>query len=101
MMYDLAQNCAEIVRRSPDFELGADPQSNIITFRYTNRDSMDIDALQIQIRKRILAKGSFYIVQTQLKNKTYLRCTLINPLTTEQTFRDLLGEIKDIASSLQ
>ncbi|NLE04506.1 MAG: aminotransferase class I/II-fold pyridoxal phosphate-dependent enzyme [Crenarchaeota archaeon] len=95
-MYDLTKKCADIIKNSPDFELAIEPQSNIICFRYINNDSRDTNELQKQIRKDILKKATFYIVQTQLKDKIYLRCTIINPLTTEQHFKDLMQEVRDI-----
>ncbi|OGI01412.1 MAG: pyridoxal-dependent decarboxylase [Candidatus Melainabacteria bacterium GWF2_37_15] len=88
-MYDLTKKFADMIKNSPDFELAVEPQSNIICFRYLHKDSSDI-------KKEILTKGSFYLVQTKLKDETYLRCTIINPLTTEQTLLDLMQEIRSL-----
>jgi len=100
-MYDLTKECSEIISNSSDFELAMEPQSNIICFRFLNKDSRDTNVLQKMIRKEILKRGLFYIVQTTLRDKVYLRCTIINPLTTDKTFNDLLNEIRIIEKSVQ
>lgn len=94
-MYDLTKKFAQLIKEQPDFELAVEPQSNIICFRYVPRDfKEDINILQKTIRKKILKTGSFYIVKTDLDSKTYLRCTVINPLTTENEIKELLSLIR-------
>jgi L-2,4-diaminobutyrate decarboxylase len=53
------------------------------------------------IRQEILRRERFYIVQTLLGEKRYLRCTVINPLTTEAHLQELIAEIHAIADSLE
>lgn len=50
------------------------------------------------LRKNILKSEKFYIVQTELKGEIFLRCTIINPLTTIHDLRDLLQTIRSMAS---
>ncbi len=52
------------------------PESNILCFR-----SPGSDAHQLELRKRILATGDFYIASTQFQNKRYLRLVFMNPDT--------------------
>lgn len=99
-MYDLTKIFAELIKEESDFELAVEPQSNIICFRYLSEKFKDINLLQKMIRKKILENGSFYIVQVALDNKTYLRCTVINPLTTEEDLKNLLVLIKTIGENI-
>lgn len=100
-MYDLTKKFAQLIKEQPDFELAVEPQSNIICFRYVPQDfEGDINILQKTIRNKILKKSPFYIVKVDLNNKTYLRCTVINPLTTENEIRELLALIKDLGINL-
>jgi L-2,4-diaminobutyrate decarboxylase len=58
------------------------------------RGEADLDARQRRIRRRLLEDGKFYVVQAELRGKTWLRCTLINPRTTLGDLADLLTEIR-------
>lgn len=99
-MYDLTKKFAKLIKNEPDFELAIEPQSNIICFRYLSKKFKDTNLLQKKIRKGILENGNFYIVQVDLNNKTYLRCTVINPLTTEEDLKNLLALIKKLGESI-
>lgn len=99
-MYDLTKTFAELIKGEPDFELVIEPQSNIICFRYLSKNFKDTNLLQKKIRKEILENGEFYIVQVDLNNKTYLRCTVINPLTTEDDLKNLLTLIRKLGENI-
>lgn len=94
-LYDLATAFEEMIAQHPQFELGVSPESNIVCFRLKDREDAEIQS----IRQAILEKGKFYIVQTKLHEKVYLRVSLMNPLTTLNDLKDLLEEILEIASS--
>ncbi len=95
--YDLTKQFAAVIERAADFELAAPPQSNIICFRHTRPGVTDLDDLQKRIRQGILKEERFYIVQTALKSGFYLRCTIINPLTTLEDLTDLLDAIRALS----
>jgi len=61
-------------------------------FRYEGDDHM-----QVAIRDRLLAEGSYHISSTEICGRRYLRLTIINPQTTEDTIEGLLTEIERIA----
>ena len=48
------------------------------------------------IRDRIIKGGIFYIVQAELGGKTWIRLTIINPVTTEDDLKNLLKRIVEI-----
>lgn len=92
-VYGLTKEFANFLKDSEDFEIATFPDSNIICFRYVKAEG-DLNALQISIREEILAKGDFYIVKTDLRENTYLRCTIINPYTNMTHLRELVETIR-------
>lgn len=99
---------ADVLRAAPDFELAVEPQCNIICFRHVPTGSVTsqlgepgrehpLNQLQAKIRQEMLRSGKFYIVQTWLNDTLYLRCTIINPLTTQQDLFEMLEEIRNIS----
>ena len=100
-LYRSAMSFAELINDQPDFELATLPQSNIVCFRIvppgTNKD---LDKLNLAVRAKLIADGKFYIVQTTLDGKSWLRCTVANPFTTGNQFHQLLGSIRQIAKSV-
>lgn len=94
--YDLARRFAELIEADPDFELGLHPQSNIVCFRYikTGMAEEEINQLNAKIRQKALEEGRFYLVQTRLKEKQFLRCTLMNPFTTPEHLQELLNHLR-------
>jgi L-2,4-diaminobutyrate decarboxylase len=93
-MYGLTKAFADCIRESTDFECAVEPESNILCFRYLKEDVNDLNALQIHIRKKIRESETFYIVQAELNNTHYLRCTIIHPLTTLDDLKALLDTIR-------
>ena len=92
--YDLARDFAGLLRESGDFETAVEPESNIVCFRYLKPGEPDLDALQRRIRRRLLERGGFYVVQAVLRGRVWLRCTLINPRTRLADLEALLAEIR-------
>lgn len=95
--YDLTREFADMIAESADFETAADPESNIICFRYTGGNA-PLSAAQKEIRKRVLQNGKYYIVQTSINGEFWLRCTIINPATCLDDLAGLLQLIRDIAA---
>lgn len=92
--WDLAREFAARLRSAGDFEIAVEPESNIVCFRYLKEGEPDLDSLQRRIRRTLLEQGRFYVVQTELSGRTWLRCTLINPRTQISTLEDLIVEIR-------
>jgi L-2,4-diaminobutyrate decarboxylase len=98
-LYDLGKTFASLVKRRPNFELGVEPESNIVCFRYVEKGKNDaeIQALNTEKKAKLLRAGRFYIVQTTLKGSMFLRVSLMNPLTSESDLVALLDEIEGIS----
>jgi L-2,4-diaminobutyrate decarboxylase len=87
--FALAQRFADAIEDSEDFELAVRPDCNIVCFRLRDA-AVDHGA----IRRKLLAEGRFYIVQTTLPAGVFLRVTIINPETTEADLAALLGAVR-------
>jgi L-2,4-diaminobutyrate decarboxylase len=96
--YDLATRFAAIIKSEKNFQLVAEPESNIVCFRYNPKgtDTNELNQVNAGIRDKIIKEGSFYIVQTELDGEIWLRLTIINPITSENDLRNLLKRISVI-----
>lgn len=101
--YDLARRFTEMVTERDNFEAALEPDANIVCFRYNagGMDTEKLNRLNAAIRDKIIKDGKFYIVQTDLEDKLWLRVTIINPLTAEEDMKLLLETIEDTASKIQ
>jgi L-2,4-diaminobutyrate decarboxylase len=97
--YDLGKVLAEKIRQRTNFELFLEPDSNIVCFRYMkpSLDESDLNKLNGRIRREMLEQGEFYIVQTQLNQKTYFRVTIMSPFTTPEVFDKMLDKIEELS----
>lgn len=103
LVCDLGRQLAALVQADPDLVLAVEPDCNIVCFRYEDPalSPEQINQLNEQIRQALLEDGSFYLVQTRLQGKFYLRCTLTNPFTTGRELEALLTQVKALAGSMQ
>ncbi len=102
-LYDLAKQFAQLLAQNPNFELGtAIPESNIVCFRIVKKglSEKELDDLNAAIRERILKEGEFFIVQTRLRERLFLRTTFVNPLTNENIVKTLIETCEKIAGNL-
>ena len=102
--YDLARTFAELIERHPNFDLAIAPSSNILCFRYLPIDSSlsegQLNELNSEVRKKLLEDGEYYLVQTKLRGRLYLRTTLMNPFTNVEHLNLLLQKTVKIAGVL-
>ena len=59
-----------------------------------------MDEVVKALRKRHLAEGSGYVVQTEFEGQVWLRCTLMNPLTQENDLAQMLDEFESLLPSV-
>lgn len=92
---DLAEQTEEILRNSIYWEITSPATLAIINFRYNpigqNLSEKELDHINQNISKKIVASREALLVTTILQGQTVLRMCLINPRTT----------IDDIKSTLQ
>jgi L-2,4-diaminobutyrate decarboxylase len=92
-----------MIKSDDQFELAVEPESNIVCFRYVPEgyDESAINETNAAIRDKIIKEGSFYIVQAELDGKTWIRLTIINPVTSENDLRILLERVLEIGKELR
>ncbi len=91
---DLAAWFADAIEARPGWELAVRPEGNIVCFRAPAAPGEDPDAFQTRVRDLIVREGSFHLVKTQLRRRTWLRTTLINPLTTREDLTALMDRLE-------
>ena len=101
-LFDLGQKFADKIKQRKNFELAVHPESNIVCFRYIIKANSDekLNEMNKKIRQLLIEEGQFFIVQTEINNKIYLRTCLMNPFTTEIELISLLDQIEEIAQKL-
>jgi len=97
-LYDLASIFASMIQRRHGWELAIEPQANIVCFRLVipDMDWESLNTLNRNIRQRATQIGHFYIVQTILDGRVYLRTTLMNPFTQKEDLESLLLHLEAI-----
>ena len=99
-VHQLATDFAERIRSRKDFELAVQPESNIVCFRYSKRNvsQASVDWMNAEIRRTLVESGAFYLVQTVVGGRTWLRTALMNPFTTIKSLENLLEQIATIGA---
>ena len=100
-LHDNAKMFADIVKEHPQFELACYPESNIVCYRFIDDtlNEQELNGLNARIRRKILEKGEYYIVQTVLNGTIFLRNTMMNPFTEKHHMEALLNTLSDYAKS--
>ena len=102
-MWALGQALATLIERRNGWELAMAPQANIVCFRPSPMQHLRADRwneVVKALRKRHLAEGSGYVVQTEFEGQVWLRCTLMNPLTQENDLAQMLDEFESLLPSV-
>jgi L-2,4-diaminobutyrate decarboxylase len=97
--FELGKTFYEKLSAADDFVALHEPQCNIVVFRYVPRQLADapperLGQFQMEVRRKIVESGEFYLVSTKLDGVGALRVTLINPLTTPDHLDRLLNTIR-------
>jgi len=92
---------ADKIQADQAFELLMRPQTNIVCFRYRNNglDAENLNLLQASIRKSLIENGAFHLTQVTLHGHTWLRTTLMNPMTQASDLEALLLAVRQAAFS--
>lgn len=92
-----------ILEEDPEFDIAAPPQANIICFRHHPNEvpTHELSQHNLAIRDIMKKDGTFYIVKTDLRGESYLRCTLTNPFTERKHLQEMVEMIKATARQLR
>jgi L-2,4-diaminobutyrate decarboxylase len=97
--FGLGRVLYEKLLATPDFQPVHEPQCNIVVFRYVpsamkNVETSVLGRFQLELRRRLIESGDFYIVSTSIDGIGALRVTIINPLTTPEDLDHLLDALR-------
>ncbi|MEM9703457.1 MAG: aminotransferase class I/II-fold pyridoxal phosphate-dependent enzyme, partial [Planctomycetota bacterium] len=103
--FALARSLYEKLDAAEDFTPLSDPQCNIVAFRHTpsflnGADDATLGRFQHDLRRDLVRSGRFYIVPTAKDGVAALRCTVMNPLTTEDHLDELIEELRSRGRAL-
>ncbi|MFO7616429.1 MAG: pyridoxal-dependent decarboxylase [Bacteroidales bacterium] len=100
--YDLGREFAGLISGEEDFELPYQPETNIVCFRWlgTGLPEGEHDRINAEIRQQIIESGLFYIVQTKIRGRNYLRTCIMNPFTSIREMKDLLELVRKTGRKL-
>ena len=90
--YDKTVRFWELISAREGFECLSRPESNILCFRYGTDD-----ALQVDLRERLLAEGRFHLSSTEVSGVRWLRMSVMAPASSEATIEELLEAIERLA----
>jgi L-2,4-diaminobutyrate decarboxylase len=94
--YALALEVAARLRREPGVEVAVTPESNIVCFRYQGAD-----ARQLELRRRVLEQGRYYLSSAELAGRRWLRLALMSATTELETVEAMLGELRQLAAEVR
>jgi L-2,4-diaminobutyrate decarboxylase len=97
--FALGRTFYDKLQAADDFVPLNDPQCNIVVFRYMPAELSDAPAerlgdFQLELRRRIIESGDFYIVPFKRDGIGALRVTIINPLTTAAHLDALMDSLR-------
>ncbi len=103
--FDLGRTFYEKLRAAPDFMPLHEPECNIVVFRYLpeqlrNAPADVLGQFQLDLRRRVVESGRFFIVSTPIDGVGALRVTIINPLTTAEHLDELLETLRGCGQEL-
>lgn len=90
--FELARQAYDYIESQPQFDCAAKPQSNILCFRLTGSDQ-----LQLDIRDKLIVQGEFYLSTTAFGGQRYLRMVFNHPDTCLDDIKQLIQTIRDLA----
>jgi L-2,4-diaminobutyrate decarboxylase len=97
--FALGQAFHDKLSEAEDFVPLHEPQCNIVVFRHVppalrGAAPHEIGAFQLELRRRLIESGDFYIVPSKPEGVGALRVTIINPLTTTAHLDQLMEALR-------
>ncbi len=98
---DWTRKLAEIIERSPDFELTSAPHFALLTFRYRGKATgNDTDAANEELLRRINDSGQLYLTKTRLNGRVVIRFAIGQTYTKWRHIEEGWRAVQDIADRL-
>jgi len=87
---ELTDQAYDFISNQEGYTCAVRPESNILCFRVDGTDEK-----QMEIRKRLISDGEFYISSTMFNDQRYLRLAIMNPDTTMEVVKKMIEKIKE------
>ena len=99
---DLAGAVGDEIAADPELELVGRTQLSTVLFRVRPEgvDDLARDALVAGVRRVLFESGRALVAKTVIDGRPCLKLTLLNPETTLDDIRQILGMVKDAATTL-
>lgn len=102
-LYDIAKSFAVLIDTQSDFEMPlSTPSANIVCYRLRNEywSEEQTEKINLNIREKLVQIGDFFIVQTRIQGKLFLRSTIMNPFTTLKDLEKLIQHIRTLGAEI-
>ncbi len=94
-LYNNSRLFYKLIDRRPGFSCLCPPEANVLCFRYGTSS-----ILQDQLRQKLVDEGDFYITRATVHGKSYLRLSVMNPLTGEEHILKLCARLEKLAKDI-
>ncbi|MEN8257796.1 MAG: pyridoxal-dependent decarboxylase [Thermodesulfobacteriota bacterium] len=94
-LYDNTRRFYKIINERAGFFCPCPPEANVLCFRYGRGSN-----LQDMLRQKLVEEGDFYITRATVHGKSYLRLSVMNPLTEEKHIIKLCERLEKLAENL-
>ena len=103
--FAMAKRFHELLSEADDFVPLHEPMCNIQMFRHLPQglrgaDQTRIGLFQLELRRRVIESGKYYIVPGKWDGHGALRCVVMNPLTMESHLRGLMQTLREEGAQL-
>lgn len=101
---ELANRVAEEVSSNPDLEMLNRPEINSIVLRYRPRckgPAPLCDEINDHIRERLLSGGEAVVARTRIRERLYLKLTLLNPRSTLEEIARVATRMAELGRELE
>lgn len=91
-----AQDAHQLLQEQGSFELAHQPELSTVVFRYKPTNLTDealISKANLHIKTTLFDSGQASVASTKLDGNTYLKFTLLNPMTTKNDLKHIISLI--------
>jgi L-2,4-diaminobutyrate decarboxylase len=98
----LTQDVASFIIQDKELELAAKPVITCVLFRYTSQGvaQLVLDEVNLEARNQILFSGIAVMGKTKINGKTFIKLTLLHPMSNLQEIIQVLEKFKNCAAEL-
>lgn len=93
--HQAARRFWQMLGERDEFEALAEPESNLVCFRYADPPGADSDRRHIAVRNKLMQEGKFHLASSFIDNRRWWRATIMAPASDEATFTRLLDTLAE------